>query len=218
MNADDVLRVVVERLGGGMPVVDITTELVGVLGDISSRAEFLTAVNAIETVAGQSDYAQPENLKSVYEVSIDGGAVLERKTFRQYLQYFESGGGAAGEPANFTLRHENLYLWPVPDEVYTVNVDSSIYHPTTFTDILFGPEFNEAIYEGTLSAVYAGKLNRELTLAQRTVAETESLTLKFYEQYPQAKLHAARYEQEISKLMGNLEVETETVLVEYRDI
>jgi hypothetical protein len=217
MNADDVLRVVIDRLGGGMPVVDITTELAGVLVDLSSRAEFLTAVNTIETVAGQAEYTQPENLKSVYEVSIDGGAVLERKTFRQYLQFIDSGT-ASGEPANFTLRHENITLWPVPDGVYTINVDSSIYHPTTFTDILFGAEFDESIFEGTLAAVYAGKLNRELTLAQRSVAETEAMTFKFYEQHPQAKLHSQRYEQEIAKLMGNMEVETETVLVEYRDI
>jgi hypothetical protein len=217
MNADDVVRVVLDRLGSGMPVVDMTTELAGVLVDISSRAEFLTAVNSIETVAGQAEYAQPDNLKSVYEVSIDGGAVLERKTFRQYLQFIDSGS-ASGEPANFTLRHENLYLWPVPDMVYTINVDSSIYHPAAFTDILFGPEFHEAIFEGTLAAIYTGKLNRELTLAQRSLDEAEALTLKFYEDYPQAKLHAARYEQEIAKLMGNMEVETETVLVEYRDI
>lgn len=219
MTADDVLRIVMQRLGGGMPVVDITTELTGVLLDISSRADFLTAVTTIETVAEQSGYAQPENLKSVYEVSIDGGAVLEKKTFRQYLQYFEgSSSPLPAAPANFTLRHGTLWLWPVPDAVYTVQVDSSIFHPTPFTDILFGAEFHEAIFEGTLAAVYAGKLSRILTTEQRTLAERETLIQKFYEEHPQAQPHREAYEKEIAKLVGNLEVETETVLVEYRDI
>ena len=219
MNADDVLRVLTERLGTGMLVVDIATELAGVLVDLSGRADFLTAVNTIETVAGQAAYALPENLKSVYEVSIDGGAVLEQKSYRDYLKYLEDNATAAGgEPVYYALRHGNITLWPVPDTVYSVNVDSSIYHPTVFTDILFGDAFAEAIYHGTLAAVYAGKLNRQLTMSQRTVAEQETITLKFYEQYPQAKLHSERYEKEIEKLMGNLEVETETVLVEYRDI
>ena len=217
MTADDVLRVVIERLGSGMPVVDIATELAGVLVDLSGRADFLTAVNTIDTVIGQSEYDAPENLKSIYEVSIDGGAVLEKKSYRDYLKYLEDNSDAAGgEPVYYALRHGTVTLWPVPDAVYTVNVDSSVYHPETFTDILFGAEFYEAIYEGTLAAVYAGKLNRQLTLSERSLAEREELTLKFYEQYPQAKLHSERYEQEIDKLMGN--VEADAAFVAYRDI
>jgi len=217
MIADDVLRVVQQRLGGGMPVVDITTELVGVLRDLSGRADFLTTVNSIETIAGQADYAQTDNLKSVYEVSIDGGAVLEQKSYREYLAYLEDNSDATGgEPTYYALRHGKLYLWPVPDAVYSVNVDSSIYHPTTFTDILFGAEFAEAIFEGVLAAVYAGKLNRELTLCERSLDEAEAMTFKFYEKYPQAKLHQQRYEKEIALLMENMD--TEAVVVEYRDI
>ncbi|RKY05781.1 MAG: hypothetical protein DRP56_08585 [Planctomycetota bacterium] len=75
---------------------------------------------------------------------------------------------------------------------------------------------NEAIYEGVLAAVYAGKLNRQLTMSERSLAESEELTLKFYEQYPQAKLHSERYEQQIALLMGNMEADA--VIVEYRDI
>lgn len=217
MNTDDVLRVVVERLGAGMPVVDITTELAGVLRDISGRADFLTAVNTIETVVGQAAYDQPDDLKSVYEIAIDAGAALEQRNYRDYLKYLEDNVNAASaEPLYYALRHGTITLWPVPDSVVTVNVDSSIYHPAVFTDILFGAEFAEAIYEGVLAAVYAGQLNRQLTMSQRSLAEQEELTLKFYEQYPQAKLHSQRYESEIEKLMGNVEVDA--AIVVYRDI
>jgi len=217
MISDDVLRVVIERLGSGMPVVDVSTELAGVLVDLSGRADFLTAVDTIDTVVGQAAYDAPEDLKNIYEVAIDGGAVLEKKTYRDYLKYLEDNAtAAASEPLYYALRHSKITLWPVPDAVYTVNVDSSIYHPAVFTDILFGPEFYEAIYEGVLAAVYAGKLNRQLTMSERSLSESEEITLKFYERYPQAKLHSERYEQEIDKLMGN--VEADAAVVEYRDI
>ena len=217
MTSDDVLNVVLERLGSGMPVVDVATELAGVLVDLSSRAEFLTAVDTVETVVGQAAYDAPEDLKSIYEVAIDGGAVLEQKSYRNFLKYLgDNSDAVGGEPMCYALRHNKITLWPVPDAVYSVNIDSSIYHPATFTDILFGPEFYEAVYEGVLAAVYAGKLNRQLTLSERSLAESEELTLKFYEKYPQAKLHRERYESEIEKLMGNVEVDA--AIVEYRDI
>ena len=217
MTSDDVLRVVIERLGNGMPVVDVSAELAGVLVDLSGRADFLTAVDTIDSVAGQAAYDAPEDLKNIYEVAIDGGAVLEQKSYRNYLKYLEDNSDAAGgEPLCYALRHNKITLWPVPDAVYSVNIDSSIYHPGTFTDILFGAAFDEAIYEGVLAAVYAGKLNRQLPMSERSLAEREEITFKFYERFPQAKLHRERYESEIEKLMGNVEVDA--AIVEYRDI
>ncbi len=58
----------------------------------------------------------------------------------------------------FARRHGKLYLWPVPDGVYTVNVDYASYHPEAFEDILFGPEFNEAIFEGVISSIKSHRL------------------------------------------------------------
>ena len=217
MTSDDVLKIVIERLGSGMPVVDVSTELAGVLVDLSGREDFLTAVDTIDTVAEQAAYDLPEDLKSVYEVAMNGGAVLEQKSYRDYLKYCEDNATAGtAEPLCYAMRHSKITLWPVPDAVYTVNIDSSIYHPGTFTDILFGPEFYEAVYEGVLAAVYAGKLNRQLAMSERSLAESEEITLEFYERFPQAKMHNERYEKEIEKLMGN--VEAEAALVVYRDI
>jgi hypothetical protein len=218
MNADDVLKVVMNRLGGGMPLVDIQTELAGVLLDLSGRADFLTAVQAIETVAGQAAYELAENCKSVHEVFIENGCVLEKKTYCDYLVHLGSDTKALAEPRYYALRHGKMILWPVPDVAYTIYVDGAVYHPETFTDILFGAEFNEAIYEGTLAAVYAGQLNRQLALAQRTLAEQEQLTFRFYEANPMARRHRERYEKEIEKLIGIMEADAEAAIVEYRDV
>jgi hypothetical protein len=219
MTADDVLSLVMSRLGGGMPAVDILSELTGVLKDLSARADFLTAQSIIETAAGQSGYSLPENFKDICGAIIDGAAVLDRIPYGRYLELLGySTPAAAGTPSRYAIRHGKVWLWPVPDAVYEITADYSIYHPETFTEILFGSEFIEAIVHGVLAALYAGQLKKRLSLAQRTLAEREELTCKFYEQHLEAKFHADLYEMEIDKLAGNLSAAGEIVAVEYRDI
>jgi len=157
--------------------------------------------------------------------------------------------------------HGKLYFWPVPDGVYTVNVDHARYHPSTWTDILFGPEFNEAMFEGVLTALHKGQLFEKLRLnnkkiTSRDIAEdatdsvdrttttdkegtaddstvtvdedatggvntdddTDVLSYEFSKDFPEITKHEQLYEAEIQKLIENMEIDTETVLVEYRDI
>lgn len=202
MTENDVLKVILQRMGPGWPLPAISGELQGVLLDLTSRADFLTTEGTIATVDGQSEYDLPENLKNIYEISMEGGAVLDKKTYRQYLNHWEGLTTPTKDaPAEYAIRHKKLYLWPVPDGVYTVNLDYSIYHPAVFTDILFGAEFNEAIYEGVLAELLRGQL------------KTEAI-----EKEADAQIHTEAFEKEIAKLISNLDVETETVLVEYRDI
>ena len=218
MNAADVLSVVKDRIEGGVGVLNIDAELAGVLKDLSGRADFLTDAAVINTVAEQAEYDLPDDAKSIDEVFIDGEAVLERMPQDRYFTLTVGTDWPADVPSKFALRHNKLVLWPEPDAVYSVTVDFSRYHPAVFTDILFGAEFNEAIYHGVLKALYEGQFKRQLKLAEQTFDTDETLTFKFYEQFPQAKLHARAYEERIAKLIGNLEVNSEAVLVEYRDI
>ncbi|MBW8017748.1 MAG: hypothetical protein FVQ82_16360 [Planctomycetes bacterium] len=46
----------------------------------------------------------------------------------------------------------------------------------------------------------------------------ESLEYSFDNTFPEIKRHAQAYEREIRKLIQNLDMDIETVLVEYRDI
>jgi hypothetical protein len=99
-----------------------------------------------------------------------------------------------------------------------VTVEYSKYHPTVFTDILFAPEFNEAIYHGVLKSLYEGQFKRQLKLAEQSFDADETLKFKFYEQFPQAKLHARAYEDEIAKLIGNLGANEDAAVVVYCDL
>ena len=116
-------------------------ELKSVLYDISSRADFLTSVSGVVTSSGQAEYDEPAGLKRVYECYIEsspGAPGLEAKTYRDYLRYIADPTAENAESTMFARRHGKLYLWPVPDGVYTVNVDYASYHPEACEDILFG--------------------------------------------------------------------------------
>ena len=218
MNADDVLSVVKNRIEGGVGVLDIDAELAGVLKDISGRADFLTDAAVIETVAEQAEYDLPEDAKRIDEVFIDGEAVLERMSQDRYFTLTVGTDWPADVPTRYVLRHNKLVLWPEPDAVYDVTVDFSKYHPAVFTDILFGAEFNEAIYHGVLKSLYEGQFKRQLKLAEQSFDTDETLKFKFYEQFPQAKLHARAYEERIAKLIGNLQANEDAVVVAYCDL
>jgi len=218
MTSDDVLSVVKDRIEGGVGVLNIDSELAGVLKDISGRADFLTDAAVIETVAEQAEYDRPTDCKHITEVYIDGEAVLERMSQERYFTLTVGTDWPANVPSRFTLRHNKLILWPEPDEVYSVTVDFSKYHPAVFTDILFGDEFNEAIYHGVLKSLYEGQFKRQLKLAEQSFDGDETLKFKFYEQFPQAKLHTRAYEERIAKLIGNLGANEDAAVVVYCDL
>ncbi len=261
MTGAEVLGVVMARIGTGSGITSIHTELRGVLYDVSSRADFLTSVSGVVTSSGQAEYDEPAGLKRVYECYIDASGPLEVKTYRDYLKYVADPTAENAEPTMFARRHGKLYLWPVPDGVYTVNVDYASYHPEAFDDMLFGPEFNEAIFEGVITALYQGQLFEKLRLAEKRITsrdvlestardtdidtqtdmegtaddktvvvddqfsgtvdkddDTDVLVYRFSKDFPEIKKHAEAYEAEIAKLIANIDIDTETVLVEYRDI
>jgi len=261
MTGAEVLNVIMTRVGTGTGITSINTELQNVLYDISSRADFLTTVTPVTTEADKAEYDQPEGLKRVYECFISGSDPLEVKTYRDYLKYLAEIETTTGKPTMYARRHGKLYFWQVPDGVYTVNIDHARYHPSTWTDILFGPEFNEAIFEGVITALYKGQLFEKLRLnnkktTNRDIAEnatdninsttvtdkdgtaddvtvtadedvtgsvssdddSDVLTYEFSKDFPEIRKHSELYEAEIAKLIENMEIDTETVLVEYRDI
>jgi len=265
MTGPEILNVIMARLGTGSGVTSINTELQGVLYDITSRADFYTTVAQVALSAGVLEYDQPEGLKQVYEVALNGGTgrVLEQKTYRDYLNALDVNQGEhandPGEPRYYALRRNKMYVWPRPDASYTLDVDYTGYHPETWTDILLGAEFHEAIFEGVLAALYRGQLFEKLRLNNKTITDRDTLAntsldrdivsvhdadgtvddttdttddtavnsvdtdddtdvmkYEFDKDFPEIRKHAEAYEAEIAKLIGLQQ--TETVLVEYRDI
>jgi len=240
MTGSQILNVIMLRLGTGSGITNINTELEGVLYDITSRADFYTSLSEFVTVSGQYEYDEPDALKRIYECSISGLGLLEKKTYRDYLNAVADGSAATpGEPLYVARRRGKLYVWPVPDQEYTIEVDYAGFHPAEWSEIALGPEFHEAIYEGVLAALYRGQLFEKLRLNKKNISgdnldefvsdgtnntvtdqdlKGESLEYSFDNTFPEIKRHAQAYEREIRKLIQNLDMDIETVLVEYRDI
>ena len=261
MDGAEVLAEVIKRIGTNSGITNINTELNSVLYDISRRADFLTAVTPVATLDGVAEYDQPEGLKRVYECFVSGSLPLEVKTYRDYLKFLAQTDSGDSEMTMYARRHGKLYFWPVPDGIYTVNVDHARYHPLSWTEILFGDEFKEAIIEGVIALLYKGQLFEKLRLnnkkiSSRDIAESATeavdsttttdkegtaddstvtadedaatsvntdddsdvLTYEFSKDFPEIAMHEKLYEAEIAKLIENMEIDTETVLVEYRDI
>jgi len=269
MTGAEILNVIMARIGTGSGVTNINTEVQGVLLDITSRADFLTALDEVAIVAGTYEYDEPESLKRIYECSLRGLGMLEKKTYRDYLRAIADGSAAtAGEPLYVARRRGKLYVWPEPNQAYTMEVDYAKYHPKVWTETLLGDEFNEAIFEGVLAALYRGQLFEKLRLNNKKITnrdiledvnqdtdttavtdkdvtqqgeypaatdetvttdkdfigtvetddDAEALTYEFDKSFPEITAHAEAYEREIIKLIENLDMDIETVLVEYRDI
>ena len=218
MNAADVLSVVKNRIEGGVGVLNIDAELAGVLKDLSGRADFLTDAAVIPVASGSQEYDLPDDTKQVRHVYVQGEQILASMSYERFLDLNNTSDWPAVMPSRFVRSGGVLLLWPEPDQAYDLTVEYSKYHPAAFTDILFAPEFNEAIYNGVLKSLYEGQFKRQLTLAEQTFDDDETLKFKFYEQFPQAKLHARAYEDEIAKLVGNLQANDDAVVVAYCDI
>jgi hypothetical protein len=262
MTGAQILNVIMLRIGTGSGVTTINAEVEGVLLDITGRADFLTDLQEVAIVAGTVQYDEPADLKRIYECSLTGLGLLEKKTYRDYLTAVSDGSAAsAGEPLYVARRRGKLYVWPEPDGAYTMEVDFAKYHPVAFTNILLDYEFHEAIFEGVLAALYRGQLFEKLRLNNKKISnrdiledvtkdtdvltdtdadgteddktvtiedgfvgsvntddDAEALTYEFDKTFPEINAHAKAYEKEIQKLIENLDMDIETVLVEYRDI
>jgi hypothetical protein len=191
MTEKEVLTIILQRLGPGAAMPAITSLLAGVLLEISSRADFLTGQCTLDTIAGQADYAVPAGVKRVCDIALADDGMLDKVDYRNMLV----NSPAAGCPAEYAVRHGRIYLSPVPDGVYTLILDCMLNHPAEFTDILFGPEFHEAIIEGVLAGLWR----------QENPEKSDS-----------GNSHLAAFHDTIDQLAGNLE--TEGAIVEYKDV
>lgn len=173
MTGPEVLSIIIQRIGTNTGITSINTELQSVLHDISRRADFLTTVTPVATSAGVAEYDQPDGLKRVYECFVSSSEPLEVKTYRDYLKYLARSDITNDEPTMYARRHGKMYFWPVPDGVYSINIDHARYHPSEWADILFGPEFNEAVFEGVITSLYKGQLFEKLRLNNKKITNRD---------------------------------------------
>lgn len=117
----------------------------------------------IKTRANRADYTVPNGLilkKSIGKV--DKYAITYGSNFLDYLSDYEVLDEEYGEPKGFYIDGESLYIYPTPDNAYTLNIrylllpyglnaeDDEIYELNEEDDYINIPEKYETLFKNCL--------------------------------------------------------------------
>lgn len=125
----------------------------------------------IATREGVNEYATPNG--NILKKTVAGNQVYSIRIGTDYLEYlddYETFEVKSGKPTGFYISNENIYLYPTPDNVYTVTIEyltlaigeddfgSAIYSLQKEEDAINIPEKYEIIFKNVLitkSMLYA---------------------------------------------------------------
>ena len=125
----------------------------------------------IATREGVNEYATPNG--NILKKTVAGNQVYSIRIGTDYLEYlddYEIFEVKSGKPTGFYISNENIYLYPTPDNVYTVTIEyltlaigeddfgSAIYSLQKEEDAINIPEKYENIFKNVLitkSMLYA---------------------------------------------------------------
>ena len=182
-----IFKAILDRLRQhGAELVNIDNELQHVLYDLSGRSNFLTRISTATTVSGTDFVSRPDNTKEIFEITeATDNDILDPIMASEYqLRIDRQSTITSGSPGEYAMLGGKIYLYPQPDDAYTLNIHNSYYHPAGLDSIEFGTTFNEAIITGTLSALWSGQLSARPQSSQMW------------------QTNRAYYESEINKLMA----------------
>lgn len=125
----------------------------------------------ITTREGVNEYATPNG--NILKKTVSGKQVYSIRIGTDYLEYldnYETLKEKSGKPVGFYVSNENIYLYPTPDDSYTVNLEyltlaigeddfgTAIYFLQNDEDAINIPEKYENIFKNALitkSMLYA---------------------------------------------------------------
>ena len=142
---------------------DVDTYIRATVYDISVQYNFLEKEDSsISTVDGTPNYDLPnsDQVKNIKNVVVEKDSSrsfpLGFMTWQDYLVERE-GTAVTGEPEEYTIFDNDIYLYPTPDDVYTVYMYINRIHPTDLSTILFNEVLREALILYTIKKYLEGK-------------------------------------------------------------
>lgn len=90
----------------------------------SYKFPFRNKTLTISTVSGTSNYDTPNG--NIAEKTINGSKVYGVKIGNSFLKYepdYETLETKSGKPEKFYVKNDKIYLYPTPDDVYSVDVE-----------------------------------------------------------------------------------------------
>jgi len=137
---------------------DIDSILKAVLLDLTIDFPFLKGEFYRSTIAGTPDYGVGDTIRNVELVKIDDkDPLIKINTWEEYQKLIaEETEADRDEPTRYIIHDRILYLWPTPDDVYTVTIYSS-YIERDVNTIDLEDNFEEVLIEGACFKLYESK-------------------------------------------------------------
>ena len=125
----------------------------------------------VRTSQGNSEYSTPNG--SIIKKTVSGSQVYSVRIGKNYLEYlddYETLEDKEGTPSGFYIKNDTLFLYPAPDDTYTVTIEyltlaigendfgDSVYSLQNDEDTIAIPEKYENIFKNALitkSMLYA---------------------------------------------------------------
>ncbi len=140
---------------------DIDTILRAVLLDLTLDIPALKETAYTTTTAGQAEYSLssfPEDIRSIEVAKIDDNTPLKRlNSFKDYLALIADQTSADyDEPEYYIVYNNSIYLYPTPDDSYTLYVYGTCLELDE-DEIDLPDVYQEAIIEGCCWKLYESK-------------------------------------------------------------
>lgn len=132
---------------------------------------FRIKTHIISTREGVNEYSTPNG--NILKKTVSGSQVYSIRIGTNYLEYldeYETLATKSGKPTGFYISNENIYLYPIPDNSYIVNIEyltlaigeddfgTAVYSLVNDEDSIDIPEKYENIFKNALitkSMLYA---------------------------------------------------------------
>ncbi|HDP36857.1 MAG TPA: hypothetical protein ENN27_03165 [Candidatus Atribacteria bacterium] len=138
---------------------NIDSQIKAVLLDICLTIPILHSEYTTQTIIGQKEYGLGGivNLGNILSVDIDGKLLQKISSLEAYKSLIEDNTEADyGEPTTYLIEGQHLYLYPIPDKIYDLNVVVSEID-LDVDDIKLPAKYEECLIEGACFKVYESK-------------------------------------------------------------
>lgn len=163
---------------------------------------FTIAIATITTVAGTQQYALPTNFKDIEEVwfTVQGQAYgtppLNRKDITQHIQEgLHESNYTTEYPTDYRIDGANIYLYPVPKEIRTLNIMYWSFLPAVPVDT----DANFRAYAEDAIGLYCGEAIVFNVISQIKLAQDEWQSSTIYKQLYLEALEGAMSEDKIRR-------------------
>ena len=173
---------------------DIDDKLIDTLQNLASRGDFIESTATVSAVDGTQSYTEPSRIKTVESIKVSDDELPLEKITMQELQRRYAIDSSEGVPVAYARHGGNLFVFPTPDDSYTLTVYYFAFHAAS-TTIEFEDRFREAV-----------------------AARVTAMVARGLEMFDRANYWFEKYNEEVALLRYNADEDSPPAVTHYTDI